>query len=116
MPSFSLETIDLFILCRAIGLLGFSIYVIGFFCLCTGRLSSSTPAYFLLTFIAASCVMMSLIVEFNLSAALIQLFYIVMSLGGVISRLSHRKRLTQQSKELLAQESNHAVNRLDHAA
>ncbi|WP_120500970.1 hypothetical protein [Roseovarius sp. EL26] len=96
MPTSSIEMIDVFILCRAIGLLGFSIYVIGFFCLCSGRLSSATPGYFLLTFIASSCVMVSLIVEFNLSAALIQLFYIVMSLGGIIIRLSHRKQPSKQ--------------------
>ncbi|SLN46307.1 hypothetical protein ROA7450_02271 [Roseovarius albus] len=92
MPSISFETIDTVVLCRAVGLLGFSIYVIGFFSLCSGRLNSSTPAYSMLVFIASSCVMISLLVEFNLSAALIQLFYIVMSLGGIFVRLSGRKK------------------------
>ncbi len=77
---------DATLLCRAIGLVGFMVYVTGFFCLCTGRLSSATPLYFLMTFIAASCVMISLVADFNLSAALIQGFYIIMSLGGIVLR------------------------------
>lgn len=79
--AFSVET-----LCRAIGLLGFAIYVCGFFCLCTGRLDSTRPAYFALVFAASSCVLISLSVDFNLSAALIQAFYVVMSLGGMALR------------------------------
>lgn len=73
-------------LSRAIGLIGFIIYVGGFFCLCTGRLTSTTPAYFLLILAASSCVMVSLMADFNLSAALIQSFYIVMSTGGIALR------------------------------
>lgn len=79
--SFDLDT-----LCRAIGLLGFGIYVTGFFCLCTGRIDSRRPAYFVLVLLASSCVMVSLSVDFNLSAALIQCFYIAMSLGAVALR------------------------------
>lgn len=77
---------DLTVICRVIGVVGFSIYVVGFFGLCTGRLSSATPRYFCLVFLAASCVMVSLTVDFNLSAALIQGFYIVMSMGGILLR------------------------------
>lgn len=83
---YDFSTIDGVLVCRAVGLVGFSIYVLGFFCLCTGRLTSSTPVYFMLTFCAASCVMVSLLVDFNLSAALIQAFYIVMSLAGALKR------------------------------
>lgn len=86
MVWYDFSTIDSVLICRAVGLIGFAIYVLGFFCLCTGRLNSSTPAYFVLVFVASSCVMVSLMVDFNLSAALIQLFYIVMSLGGVALR------------------------------
>ncbi|MFK7938043.1 MAG: hypothetical protein AB8B82_01595 [Roseovarius sp.] len=74
-------------LCRAVGLIGVGIYVIGFFCLCSGRLNSTRPTYFLMSFAAASCVMVSLMADFNLSAALIQVFYATMSVGGIILRL-----------------------------
>lgn len=77
---------------RTIGLLGVLLYVGGFFCLCTGALDSRSPAYFGLVLTAASCVLCSLAVDFNLSAALIQSFYIVMSLGGVLVRWRHLRR------------------------
>ena len=80
------ETLDLVDLCRAVGLIGFVIYAAGFFCLSTGRLNSGRPLYFGLMFTASSCVMISLWVDFNLSAALIQGFYIVMSLTGLVLR------------------------------
>ncbi len=86
MVWYELASLDFVFVCRAVGLVGVSIYVLGFFALCTGRLSCSTPTYFLLTGSAASCVMVSLFVDFNLSAALIQGFYIVMSLGGAVKR------------------------------
>lgn len=72
--------------CQAIGLVGFATYVAAFFCLSTGRLDSRRPAYFLIVLIAASCVMVSLWADFNLSAALIQGFYILMSLGAIVLR------------------------------
>ncbi|MEL7097952.1 MAG: hypothetical protein AAGM84_03910 [Pseudomonadota bacterium] len=39
---------------------------------------------------ASSCVTVSLLAEFNLSAALIQAFYIVISSGAIILRLGRR--------------------------
>jgi uncharacterized membrane protein YagU involved in acid resistance len=73
-------------MCRAIGLLGFAIYVTGFLGLSLGRLNSTQPRYFGMVFVASSCVMISLWADFNLSAALIQGFYIVMSFGGLLMR------------------------------
>ena len=74
-------------LCRMIGLVGVTIYVTGFFLLCSGRIDSTGPAYFCMNLAAASCVMVSLYAEFNLSAALIQSFYVLMSIGGIALRL-----------------------------
>ena len=78
--------IEIELICRAIGLVGFLLYVVGFFCLCLGRLHSGGRRYFVMVFTAACCVLISLSVDFNLSAALIQGFYILMSLGGIIMR------------------------------
>lgn len=78
---------DLDAICRAMGLIGFCLYVTGFFCLCTGRIDSRRPAYFILVLAASSSVLVSLSVDFNLSAALIQCFYVAMSLGAVTLRL-----------------------------
>ncbi|WP_135505080.1 CBU_0592 family membrane protein [Roseovarius aestuariivivens] len=73
-------TVDIVLLCRVVGILGFSLYVIGFFLLCSGRLDSRGPTYFLFILSASSCVMISLVVDFNLGAALIQFFYFMMAL------------------------------------
>ena len=78
--------------CRALGLLGFSLYVAGFLGLSLGRLSSGQPTYFVLVLLAASCVLVSLWADFNLSAALIQGFYILMALGAIFMRLPVRRR------------------------
>lgn len=86
MAWYDFSIVDNIVFFRAMGLVGFTLYVCGFLCLCTGRLTSSTPAYFLLVFCASSCVLVSLVADFNLSAALIQSFYIVMSLGGAALR------------------------------
>lgn len=92
-PDFSF--LDYIFLSRAAGLIGFAVYVCGFFCLSTGRLDSSKPIYFALTLTAASCVLLSLWADFNLSAALIQIFYIFMSIGGIILRRLQSPKLIQ---------------------
>ncbi len=94
MTYFELAGLDTQTTCRAIGLIGFATYVAGFFCLSTGRLDSSRPLYFALVLFASTCVMISLFADFNMSAALIQGFYIVMSLGALLIR---RPRPTRQA-------------------
>lgn len=86
MTHYAFDISDIYVWCRTVGLIGFLIYVSGFFCLCTGRLDSTSPAYFMLVLTASICVMVSLYVDFNLSAAMIQGFYIVMSLGAIFKR------------------------------
>ena len=86
MPLYLTLDLDFETVCRFVGIIGFAIYVIGFLCLSTGRLNSSKPLYFGLVLAASCCVMISLVVDFNLSAALIQGFYILMSAGGLIMR------------------------------
>ncbi|MEM6578363.1 MAG: hypothetical protein AAF678_07715 [Pseudomonadota bacterium] len=80
-------------LCRLIGLFGVLLYITGFLLLSTGRIDSARPGYFALIFIAASCVLVSLFVDFNMSSALIQFFYITMSLGAIVLRLRRRRRM-----------------------
>lgn len=86
MTYFDFAQVEFIDICRAIGLLGFMLYATGFFCLSTGRINSSEPRYFVLVFAASSCVLVSLWADFNLSAALIQVFYLLMSLGGIALR------------------------------
>jgi len=87
MIAYDITGLDFESFCRALGLVGFAIYVTAFFCLSLGRLNSTRPLYFCLVLIASTCVLASLWADFNLPAALIQIFYIVMSLGAMILRL-----------------------------
>ncbi|MEM6481355.1 MAG: hypothetical protein AAF922_01750 [Pseudomonadota bacterium] len=95
MPLHFPDPLTFDMLCRLIGLFGVLLYVTGFLLLSSGRIDSSRPGYFILIFIAASCVLISLSVDFNMSSALIQLFYIVMSMGGVLLRLRRRKGMNE---------------------
>jgi hypothetical protein len=87
MVFFDLAAVDLETLCRALGLLGFAIYVCAFLCLSLGRLNNQGPLYFMLVLVASICVLASLWADFNLAAALIQAFYIAMSAGAILLRL-----------------------------
>ena len=100
MPLIDPAYFELPFLCRAIGLIGVLIYVVGFFLLCSGRLNSTQPTYFCLIVAASSCVMISLFADFNLSAALIQIVYLAMSLGGIVLRMrSWRSNRAQQPSD-----------------
>ncbi|MEM8801234.1 MAG: hypothetical protein AAGF55_01740 [Pseudomonadota bacterium] len=86
MSGIDLAAIELETLCRCLGLLGFAVYVGAFLCLSLGTLNSSRPVYFVLVLVASSCVLAGLWVDFNLPAALIQGFYMTMSLGAIAVR------------------------------
>lgn len=73
-----------------IGILGFGIYAVTYFLLTLGRIDSGDVRYYLLNLCAACCVMIGLTAHFNLASAMIQSFWIAMSLVGVARRLSHR--------------------------
>lgn len=83
------ETYDLELVCRCLGLVGFGLYVLSFLLLSTGHISSVRVRYFALNLVAALCVIASLAVDFNLSSALIQGFYVVISLTAMGLRM-HR--------------------------
>ena len=93
MIAYDLAALDLQTVCRAVGLVGFLIYVCAFFALSMGRLQSAHVSYFVLVLVASSCVMISLWADFNLSAALIQSFYIAMSLGAIGLRWRRKRNL-----------------------
>ncbi|MEM6375556.1 MAG: hypothetical protein AAF686_04905 [Pseudomonadota bacterium] len=92
MPLHFPDPLDFDMLCRLTGLFGVLLYVTGFLLLSSGRIDSSRPGYFVLIFIAATCVMVSLCVDFNMSSALIQLFYMLMSVGGIVLRTRKKRR------------------------
>ena len=66
-----------------IGVFGFGLYVMSYTLLTLRILTASMPAYFCLNLTAASCVLIGLSVNFNLASALIQCFWVAMSLVGL---------------------------------
>lgn len=72
------------------GLIGVAVYVTLYFALTFEMISSKAFLYYALNFFAAALVLLGLLVAFNLASALIQIFWVVISTGGMILRLRER--------------------------
>jgi len=66
------------------GLVGVVLIVIAYLLLQLGKLPSSAPSYSLLNAIGAFMVMVSLYFDFNLSAFLMEAFWFLISLFGLV--------------------------------
>ena len=66
------------------GLIGVVIIVIAYLMLQLGKLPSSAPSYSLMNAIGAFLVMVSLFFDFNLSAFLMEAFWFLISLFGLL--------------------------------
>ncbi|MDQ2090129.1 CBU_0592 family membrane protein [Marimonas arenosa] len=85
--TFSLPDVTLF---ECLGVIGFALYVMNYTLLALRRVSGDCITYYVVNCSAASLVLLGLAVSFNLAAALIQGFWIVMSLTGIGLRLIRR--------------------------
>ena len=70
-----------------IGLVGVVLIVVAYLMLQLGKLPSSSPSYSLLNAIGAFLVMVSLFFDFNLSAFLMEAFWFLISLFGLMRQL-----------------------------
>ena len=70
-----------------IGVIGFCLYVMNYALLTFRRLNSNSRLYFAINIVAASCVLIGLAASFNLASALIQIFWVTMSIIGLVLRL-----------------------------
>jgi hypothetical protein len=75
-----------------VGNLGVVLIVATYLLLQLGRLSSRQLSYSLLNALGAALVVVSLLFEFNLSAFIVELFWLVISLLGIVVYLRHRNR------------------------
>lgn len=71
-----------------IGLLGFGIYVLAYTLLTLSVVTSAQTSYFAMNLCAATCVLVGLSASFNLAAALIQVFWVAVSLVAIGLRLT----------------------------
>lgn len=81
-----------------IGVLGFILYMLSYFLLQIGKISGTGNCYILLNLGAASFVLISLLHQFNLASALIQVSWILISLLG-LARTTIQKQATQSQAE-----------------
>ncbi|WP_299043635.1 hypothetical protein [uncultured Tateyamaria sp.] len=91
MPYSLLETMHIY---EVVGILGFALYVMNYGLLTTRCLSGDCLTYFTINLIAASCVLLGLMASFNLASALIQVFWVAMSIVGILIRLRRRRYRT----------------------
>jgi len=75
------------IIFESIGIAGFCLYVCNYLLLTFQKLHSTDPAYFAINLVAATCVLLGLLVSFNLASAMIQLFWVVISTIAILLRL-----------------------------
>jgi hypothetical protein len=75
-----------------VGNVGVTIIIGAYLALQLGRLSGSGLAFSLLNAAGASMVVVSLLFDFNLSAFVVEVFWIVISLVGVVRHATGRTR------------------------
>lgn len=73
------------------GLSGAAIYVLGYVSAAYDRIPSQSIHFYTLRLAAACLVMIGLVDAFNLAAAVIQIFFIAVSLVGVMRHLGREK-------------------------
>lgn len=77
------------------GVFGFMLYVFNYAMLTLRRLTSDDISFFAINLSAAGLVLLGLTASFNLAAAMIQIFWIAMSVIGICLRMSRRSRLSR---------------------
>ncbi len=76
---------------QTVGVIGFSLYILAFTCLQTGKLCGNSDLYAALVVCAASCVLISLTTAFNLAAFMIQFSYVLIGFFGLARRFFKRR-------------------------
>ncbi len=76
-----------------LGVVGFAIYVLNYCLISFNRLNPGCIAFFALNLLASSLVLISLMGAFNLASALIQSFWIVISIAAIYLRVRAGHRL-----------------------
>lgn len=76
-----------------VGLVGAALIVVTYFLLQSGRLDARSLPFSVFNALGAAAIMFSLLYEFNLSAFLIEAFWLLISLYGVYRALQRRGAL-----------------------
>jgi len=89
----TLASLDLY---ATLGILGAALYVVSYLRVVMNGAAADRLSYFAVNLAAASLVLVSLSQAFNLGAAVIQVFFVVMSIFGISRRLHRLRRLRRR--------------------
>ena len=78
------------VLHNAVGFIGSALIILAYLLLQTGKLSSEQIAYSVINLIGASCVIFSLSFNFNGSAFALEVFWVLISIVGIVRIASKR--------------------------
>lgn len=92
---------------EAIGIIGFGLYVLNYTLLTVQKVHSDQLRYFFVNLMAAACVLIGLSAAFNLAAALIQIFWITISITAIFLRVSRSRR---NAKHIAASKPTHRTD------
>lgn len=87
---------------ETIGLGGALLYSVSYMLSAYDRLPSQSPLYYLTKLVAAAMVLISLSQNFNLASAVIQVFFITVSLIGIYRHMDRKQRLRAYEQSLHA--------------
>ena len=76
-----------------VGFAGSALIILAYLLLQTGKLSNEQPVYSIMNLVGAASVIFSLCFEFNLSAFILEAFWVVISLVG-LARVWNRNKTT----------------------
>ncbi|WP_424944423.1 CBU_0592 family membrane protein [Aliiroseovarius crassostreae] len=83
--------VDVALVCRSLGVVGFLSYMAGYAALQLRMIDGDGLTYSISKVLGATLVLISLTTDFNLSAALIQVSFLVIGLVGIVIRLRGRR-------------------------
>lgn len=75
-----------------IGTVGVALIVVSYGLLQAGKVSSNTPGFYVVNGIGAALILLSIAVEFNLSAFIMEAFWLLISVVGIWRTLRARRR------------------------
>ncbi len=94
---------------RFLGILGFLLYVGTFTALQLRWIDGNSITYTCASVLAASLVLTSMTIEFNLASALIQIVWIVVGICGIVLRLTKLQRSKKIREEISNADSNASI-------
>jgi predicted membrane protein len=78
-----------------IGLIGVALIIIAYLLLQTNRLQAANPVYSAMNGLGALLIIISLLINWNLSAFIVEIFWLLISLYGLAKYFRHKRQPPQ---------------------